>query len=130
MSQENVDLLRSGNDAFRRGDWAAWGANFDPDILVRTDPIWPEQRIYGREAVLEWGSGTRESLGPDVRIDEIEDLGDRVLARLRWITRGQQSGLEGELRWSELVTFREGRVVFIEMFLDHERALKAAGLED
>jgi hypothetical protein len=56
------------------------------------------------------------SLGPDVRIEEITDLGDRVLARNRWVTRGNQSGIEGEIWWSELVTVRERRMVFIEMF--------------
>jgi ketosteroid isomerase-like protein len=129
VPQQNVDLLRKSNAAFRRGDWDAWGANFDPDILVRTDPIWPEQRIYGRQAVLYWGRGIWESLGSDVRLDEIEDLGDRVLARARWVTQGQHSGVEGELVWSELLTVREGRVVFIEMFPDHEQALKAVGLK-
>jgi ketosteroid isomerase-like protein len=130
MSQQNVDLLRRSNDLFRRGVWDAWIANMDPDVLVRTDPIWPEQRVYGREAVLSWITDTWSSLGPDVRIEEVVDLGDRVLARNRWVTRGEQSGIEGEIRWSELVTIRDGRIVFIEMFFEHAQALKAIGLEE
>jgi ketosteroid isomerase-like protein len=85
VSQENVALLIRSNDAFRRGDWDAWGANFHPDVLVRTDPGWPEQIIFGRGATVD------------------------------------ASGIEGEIIWSELLTVRDGRFVFIEMFFDHER---------
>jgi ketosteroid isomerase-like protein len=130
VSVENVELLRRSNAAFRRGDFEAWGGNFDADILVRTDPIWPEQRMYGRAAVVAWGASMWETLGPDVRLETIDDLGDRVLARARWITHGQHSGIDAELLWSELLTVRDGRFILIEMFLDHADALEAVGLAD
>ena len=130
MSQENVDSYRAQFDAIRRGDWEAYAANLDADVLVRTDPGWPERRIYGRQAVTAWARGALESLGPDFRIDEIVDLGDRVLARWCWNTRGEHSGIGGELRYSEIVTYREGRSVLVEHFRDHAHALKAVGLEE
>jgi ketosteroid isomerase-like protein len=130
MSQENIALLRRSNDAFRRGDWDAWSANFDPDILIRTDPEWPEQRIYGRDAVVDWGRSVGGVLGTSARIEEIRDLGDRVLARVRWEGSGQESGITGEIAWTELVTVRNGRIIFIEMFFDHGQALRSVGLED
>jgi ketosteroid isomerase-like protein len=128
MSQANVEIARKGNDAFRRGDWDACAALADPHIFVRADPNWPEQRIYGREAWMAFIRGLHESLGPNINIEEIIDLGDRVLVRLCWIIRGRSSGVEGEQRLSEIATFREGRVVFIEYFLDHEQALNGVGL--
>jgi ketosteroid isomerase-like protein len=130
VSQENVDLLRRSNGAFRSGDWDAWSANFDADILIRTDPEWPEQRIYGRDAVVDWGRSVGGVLGTNACIEEIHDLGDRVLARVRWAGSGQESGITGEIAWTELVTVRDGRIVFIEMFFDHNHALKAVGLEE
>jgi ketosteroid isomerase-like protein len=130
VSQRNVELLRRSNELFRRGEWESWIANMDPDVVVRTDPVWPEQRIYGRDNVLAWITETWASLGPDLRIEEIADLGDRVLARNRWFTRGEHSGIKGEMRWSELITVREGRIVFIEMFFDHDDALRAVELEN
>ena len=130
MSQENVDFYRKQFDALTRSDWDVVAAGLDPDVVVRTDPGWPEQRIYGRQAVTAWARGALESLGPDFRIDEIVDLGDRVLARWCWNTRGQHSGVGGELRYSEIVTYRESRAVLIEHFRDHDQALKAVGLEE
>ena len=130
MSQENVDLDRRWFEALTRGDLDAVIAHWDPDILVRTDPGWPEQRIYGRQAVMAWTRGALESMGPEFRVEEVVDLGDRVLARWCWNTRGQHSGIGGELRYSEIVTFREGRAILVEHFRDHEQALKAVGLKE
>jgi ketosteroid isomerase-like protein len=130
VSRENIDAFETGNDAFRRGDWDALAATLDPDILVRADPRWPEQRIYGREAVVAFWRGLWESWGPDAHVEEVGDLGDRLLVRWRFIVRGQHSGVEGEQRISAIQTYREGRVILVEYFLQHEQALEAAGLEE
>jgi ketosteroid isomerase-like protein len=129
VSQETMEIVRIANDAFRRGDWDAVAATLDPDVLVRADPRWPEQRVYGREAVLAWYRSAQESMGPDVCIEEIIDLRDRALIRPCWFIRGQHSDAKGEMRYSELNTYREGRLILSEFFLEHEQALKALGLE-
>jgi hypothetical protein len=128
MSQMNIDVARKASDAFKRGDWEALAASLDPDVLLRLDPRWPEQRIYGRAAAIDFFKSASESLGPDSSIQEIMDLGDRLLIRVRWITRGHRSGIEEDLTWSEVVTYRERCSVLIEYFLDHNDALKAVGL--
>ena len=128
MSQESIDAFKKGNEAFRRGDWDALAATLDPDILVRNDPRWPEQRFYGREAVVAFWRGLWESWGPDAHVEEVVDLGDRLLVRWRFIVRGQHSGVEGEQRISAIQTYREGRVILVEYFLQHEQALEVAGL--
>jgi hypothetical protein len=66
MSQKNLDVFQEANDAFRRGDW---------DVVIRTDPRWPEQRFYGREAVIAWSRGLWESWGPDFRFEEMSTSG-------------------------------------------------------
>jgi ketosteroid isomerase-like protein len=130
VSQENVEIVREGIAAFRSRDWDTFAANLDPDTLLRADPRSPQQRAYGREAVLAFYQGLSESVGSDVRTKEIVDLGDRVLVRLVWAIRGQLSGVEGEQPLSVLATFRDGRVILQESFFDHADALKAVGLED
>jgi ketosteroid isomerase-like protein len=130
VSRENVDIIRRANDAFRRGDWEVLAEMVDPHISIRTDVSWPEQRVYGRNAALAFYRGIAESGGPDTRIEEVIDLGDRVLARLRWHIRGPHSGVEGEQGYSAICTVRDGRVILEEFFLDHEQALKALGLEE
>jgi len=130
MSQENLDAFEKANDAFRRGDWDAVAATVDAHILVRADPRWPEQRFYGRETAIAFWRGVWESWGPDARVEEVVDLGDRLLVRWRFIVRGQHSGVEGEQRISAIQTYREGRVILVEYFLGHEQALEAVGLRE
>jgi ketosteroid isomerase-like protein len=130
VSQENVEIWRSTVDAGRRGDWEFSAATFDPDILVRTDPRWPESCFFGREAVIRWLQGLADAAGADWTSEEITDLGDRVLARERWNIHGQASGVEGDQRSTTVVTFRAGRIILVEYFLDHDEALKAVGLAE
>ena len=49
--------------------------------------------------------------------------------RERWRISGQLSGVPGDLQVSAIVTFREGLIILVEYFLDHEQARKAVGLE-
>jgi len=125
-----VEIWRGNLDAGRRGDWDVIAATLDPNTLVRTDPSWPESCIFGREAVIGWYQGLTEAAGSDFTCEEITDLGDRLLARERWSLRGKQSGVEGHQRSTAIVTFRAGRIILVEYFLDHEQALKAVGLEE
>jgi ketosteroid isomerase-like protein len=55
MSQENVENLRQGFDAFNRGDGAAWLGRCDPGLEWVPPADWPESAaIRGREAVWEF----------------------------------------------------------------------------
>jgi ketosteroid isomerase-like protein len=130
MSQENVEAQGRFGDAFRRGDWDAVAAMIDPHIAVRTDSRWQEQRFYGRESWLAFLRGSCEARGPENRVEEVVDLGDRVLTRSCWNIRGHHSGLAGEFRYSSIITYREGRSVFIEFFIEHEQALEALGVSE
>jgi ketosteroid isomerase-like protein len=130
VSEENMETLRRYNAAGREGDWDTVAAIMDPHIVVRTDPRWPESVFYGREAVLAWFRGLQESGGGDIRYQELLDLGDRVLARVKWVFHGQLSDAEGEQLTSEIFMFRDGRIILEEFFFEHEDALKAVGLGD
>ena len=44
--------------------------------------------------------------------------------------RGQHSGVEGEFRTSQILTFREGRTILIEYFFEHEQALRALEMRE
>jgi ketosteroid isomerase-like protein len=130
MSQENVEIVRLGIDAANRGDWDAVAASWDPHIVIRSDPSWPEWGCCGREAAVAFLKEAAEAWGTQVEIDEIRDLGDRLLVRSRYSIHAALSGVEGERLISELVTFRDGRMILIEFFLVHDQALKAVGLAE
>jgi hypothetical protein len=54
VSEQDVENARRGIEALRGRDWDALAVYFDPHILVRTDPNWPDRFIYGRDAVIAW----------------------------------------------------------------------------
>jgi ketosteroid isomerase-like protein len=65
----------------------------------------------------------------DIRWDpeEILDLGDRLLVTTQQRGHGSGSGVAVSEQVFQLFTFRRGLVVRQEDFLDHSKALKAAG---
>jgi ketosteroid isomerase-like protein len=132
MSQENVEIARAMSAAWERGDLDAVLKDFDPYVVIRPDPKWPENRpILGGDAARSFLDDLMTTLGTgvDAVVDRI-DAGDRVVTRSRARMQGQGSGIEDEVVFSNVVTFRRGKVVMLEFFLDHEEALEAAGLRE
>src|SRR5437764_6344406 len=114
MSQENVEVARKVNEAVRRGDWDVVAAYYDPDVSIRTDPSWPEQRMYGRNAAMKFVRDAWEAWGIDVRIEEIVELGDRLLVRMYWNTHARHTGDGGAVGFSEIATYRDGSAIVVE----------------
>jgi hypothetical protein len=73
VSQANVETYRRGLEAFNRGDWEASAATMDPHVLLRADRNWPEQVIYGSDAVTAFFKGSYEAGMTQVEIEEIVD---------------------------------------------------------
>ena len=61
---------------------------------------------------------------------DIRDLGDRVLALGTTHATGKGSGVETELPFTVVASFRDGRMTHFTDFGDKEQALEAAGLSE
>jgi ketosteroid isomerase-like protein len=61
-------------------------------------------------------------------IEEITEAGDRVLLKLHQRAKGKGSEIEVEITSFNVYTFRDGKVARIELFIEREPALEAAGL--
>jgi ketosteroid isomerase-like protein len=66
----------------------------------------------------------------DLELERIEGSGDRLVSIHRLRMKGRHTGIEFESGLAYVWTFREGRVVHIQGFLDPAEALEAAGLSD
>ncbi|MDQ3571581.1 MAG: nuclear transport factor 2 family protein [Actinomycetota bacterium] len=85
--------------------------------------------IFGREAVIRgyttwWGTFEEYS----VEAEDITDLGRTAVVRIKERGRGKGSGIPFETEITQVWTFRRGQIIHIELFRDHDEALKAAGL--
>jgi ketosteroid isomerase-like protein len=129
MSQENVEVVRAGVEAWNAGDMDAVREMHDPDVIVRTVEDWPEPGPYvGREAVMRsfeqlrdtWNANTMEATSDFI------DAADRVVVRFIW--RGAGHGPQLNLEMTDVITVRKGRIRGHEYFWDHAEALDAVGL--
>src|SRR5262245_15849016 len=131
MSQENVEVVRAGFQAWNAGDMDAFGELCAPDIIMRQPEGWPETGPFiGREAVMRQWEGQRDLWDTDALepASDFIDAGDRVIWRFIW--RGQGRGPESNLGLTGIWTVRKGRVSFVEFFWDHAEALETLALSE
>jgi uncharacterized protein len=130
MSQENVDRLRGGYEAFARRDLDAALEMMDPDIEAHDAPEAPDATVhYGREAVRrDWEHMFDLFEDFTIHIEEVFDAGEELAVFLRLSGRGRESGAEVDARMAHVWTLREGRGIRLRQYLDRAEALEAVGL--
>jgi ketosteroid isomerase-like protein len=131
MSQENVEIVRAAFEAWNAGDMDALRESYDPGIVWRGPEGWPEPGPYvGREAVMRQLEQMRETWDADTLepTGDLIDAADRVAVRLVW--HGAGHGPEANILLTGVYAVRKGRIVDIEFFWDHAKALEAVGLRE
>jgi uncharacterized protein len=132
MSQENVEVVRRGYEAFSRGDLDGMVTDVAPTFEYVANVIPGSLGVYrGPEGWKKFLSVfVDEFQDARVEIRELIEAGDQVVASLTMQGRGKQSGVE--VRWDvwQLWTLRDGKVVHGEGFTDRDEALEAAGLRE
>ena len=132
MSEENLQLVRAGFDAFSRGDMPAFLELADPNIVFTPIPETPDvQSFHGHDGLLQGLAQTTEIWDDfSVELREMRDLDDHVLASARWWGRGPSSGIQVEVDIWALYIVREGKVVRLQFFASEQQALEVAGLSE
>ena len=134
MSQENVEIVRRA--------FAVWAIPGDPETMV--DATGPGFEMHltgvGGEPVFYAGADGIREFFRDVTDDweflrfeatDVRELnGDRVLVLADVRGRGRGSGVEVDAQWAWIVELNEGRATCVRGFLDHGKALAAAGLPE
>ena len=130
MSEENVEAVRKTVEYWNRGDLEAFLDIVDEDQVIRTAEGWPERVVNGKDAVRSFYEAIAKTVGREGMIEDLIDAGDRIVLRIRQRYSGEQSGVEGDLEFSQVLTFRKGKIVMAEYFWDHQEALEAVGLSE
>jgi ketosteroid isomerase-like protein len=130
MSEENVEIVRQGLENWNRGDLDVNFEYLDDDVVLRAAEGWPETAYRGKRELQSFYEGLTETVGGQAVIEELIDAGEAVVFRVRAHITGERSGLEGDMQFSQVMTFRKGKVVLVEFFWDHHEALEVAGLRE
>jgi ketosteroid isomerase-like protein len=134
MSQENVEVVRRGFDAYNRGDLDGVLETWAPDAVVD----WSRSRGFdagvfrGHDAIRAHWQRLLESFD-EVRIELVEPIeevedGLLVVENLGYL-RGRD-GIEVQTRSALLIATRDGQTASFTLYQTKQEALEAAGLRE
>ena len=132
MSQENVEIVRGIFDAWASGDWSIGNEYLDQHAVYVISSDFPAFgayfgldgiRAYWRDFLEQWERLTFEA-------KRIEAVGDTVLAHVVQHAKGRASGIEGDLPYFMLFTFRGKKIVRTDVVMHYAEALEAVGLSE
>ena len=138
MSEETLEILRRGHEAFSQGDKSAFeslAAEYSrPDVEWGATGAFPGvDAVYrGPDAIQEWHDVVRSVWEEfEVSLDEVlHDGGDVVVVAELLRGRGRGSGVEVEMRVFSAYWFEDGKVRRREAFTKPSEALEVAGLRE
>ena len=134
MSQENVEIVRAAAAAFNRGDLDAWLEYWTDDIDYRAVEGAPDEHgpIHGRDALRVYAQDWLDTFD-HFRQEPLEkiDAGDHtVIVVFRVSGRAKLSGVDTDLTYAAVYTFREGKIERGREYWTRDEALEAAGLKE
>jgi ketosteroid isomerase-like protein len=132
MSQENVEIVRRGWEAWIRRDLDGLLALFDPAVEWDTTNFegWPEDSVYHGQAGVrrfmeDWlASWDRYEAGVEEYLD---GGGDRVVVLCWQQGFGPGSDVPVHMDFAQICRLKDGLVYRIEAWSDREKALNAVG---
>ncbi len=130
MSQENIERVRQGIEAFNRRDFDAALDALRDDVtwerfLSRAENVTP--MIRGKEELRSVWENQVEAVDIRAEPDEFIAVGDKVVVPMRVVGRGRGSEipLTASVTWVWTMD-SDGLVARVEVFESREDALKAA----
>ena len=132
MSEENLEGIRAVYERFSKGDFRASLDVVDPLVLFVQRPEFPESGTYlGIARLVEYTRGFLEPWSHiTIEAEDIAGAGDSVVATVRQRGVGRESGAATELRYFQVWSFRDRKVIRLENFRTEAEALEAAGLRE
>ncbi len=132
MSEENVNIMRQGYEAFNRGDIDAVLGIMDPEIE------WQEPDVeglpapgthHGPEAVANNVFGSVEEHWDEFQVvaEEFLEAGERVIVLGHFRVRGKATGRSADAPYAHVWTLRDGKVVHLRNYMDTATFLGSLG---
>jgi ketosteroid isomerase-like protein len=130
MSWADIETLRAGYEAFRRGDWDAVLRKAHPDLELRTaDRVTNPGTYKGIPEVRRFFEDLFEPFDEVVaEPEEFFERGDQIVvfALVRSRPRGSTAVVENRI--GHVWTMRDGKAARLQIFPERDKALEAAGL--
>jgi len=130
MSQENVEIVRRGNEQLMAEEPDL--SLFAPDVVLDNSNAAFDGAVYrGHDGVREWWSWVRGMWKrQDIQPQEFIPVGeDQVIVPVQLVSVGRDD-VETVARGAGLISVRDGKVTQLKTFQSKAEALEAAGLSE
>ena len=129
MSQANADTVRAIYDEWAKGNFRAGADVYDRYAVLVQGEGFPEKGAYlGPEEIRDYMQRFLEAWERvTIEAEEIEVVGDSVVAAVLQLAEGKGSGAPAELRYFQVWTFRGSTIIRLETFRERNEAFAAAG---
>jgi ketosteroid isomerase-like protein len=110
----NSELLLAGYDAWNRGELDDYLELLHPDVHISTSGVFPDlpAEYSGRErAATFWHQMHEPWERFRIDVEHIEDEGDWAIASLRFRARGEDSGVEVDMRFGMAMRLQDGLAI-------------------
>ncbi len=130
MFEERVKLVEELIGAFNARDVDGFLSLTTEDFKWFTSVMAVEGEVFvGREGIETYFQRMRDAWDEFVGLLEVwNDLGDRILVSGHLEARGRGSGVDVVAPLDVLYEFQGDKISLMHSFLDHDEALRAAGL--
>ena len=126
MSEENIDLIRRGYEAYARRDFSAVFALLDPSVEIHQTDLLPWGGTYrGHEQAREFFRKLNEYTAGQPEPEQLIAAGDDVVAVGRLRGQARASGHHFDLAIVHVWSIRGGRVVRFAAYIDTPGMLRA-----
>ena len=132
MSEAEVEVVRRAGEAYSQRGTDGVVEFLDPEIVWNARADLPDAGTYRGPDGFRHLMARFEEVMDDMHYEPVDimDLGERVVAQIRWGGKGKASGVdveESEETW--IFTVRAVKIVQVDEFATREAALEAAGVE-
>jgi ketosteroid isomerase-like protein len=130
MSQENID---AAFEAWNRRDSDAAVRHVRDDVELHFIGGFAEvmgTEWKGRDGLLRFWRDWLGTIGGQLALESTLDAGDRVVVIGTMEAVGEASGVPSSIRFGQVWSFHEARVVRIDGYYDPRAALEAVGLRE
>jgi ketosteroid isomerase-like protein len=133
MSETKIDVVRAVLEAWNRRDFDAAIGHTAEDVELHfiggfADVMGTEWK--GHDGMLRFWREWLGTLGGCIVVESLLDAGDRVVVIGTMEAVGDTSGAPSAIRFGQVWSFRDGKVVRIDGYYDPHDALEAVGLSE
>jgi len=131
MSQENVEIVRAGIDAYNRRDLDALLEHAAPDFVFdMSRSVGPQRGMYSLDQLRSWVGDMWATFEiHQLKAHEFIEVGEHVVVPITAHARGRE-GIEATADTASVYTLRDGAVTRISMYQSRREAIEAVGLRE